>query len=111
MKLLFDENLRPRLAQRVARTYPGSSHVLSEELGNASDARIWDFAAIHDFCIVSKDTDFRALSVLRGAPPKVIWLSVGNSGTRQIEALLIATADIVLEFLDHPDENMLVLRS
>ena len=28
--------------------------------------------------IVTKDEDFHHLSVLRGAPPKVVWLRTGN---------------------------------
>jgi predicted nuclease of predicted toxin-antitoxin system len=37
--------------------------------------------------LVSKDNDFRQLSFLYGAPPKIIWLS-GNAGTDAIAAPL-----------------------
>ena len=30
-------------------------------------------------CIVTLDADFADLSLLRGQPPKVIWLRCGNS--------------------------------
>ncbi len=111
MKLLFDENLSSRLPARVADTFPDSDHVLALGLGNSTDDAIWRHAGQHGFSIVSKDSDFRALSVLRGAPPKVILLSVGNAGTREIEELLIATADIIREFDQNPDEHMLILRA
>jgi predicted nuclease of predicted toxin-antitoxin system len=37
---------------------------------------------------VSKDTDFRDRASLEGAPPKVIWLDIGNARTATIATLL-----------------------
>jgi predicted nuclease of predicted toxin-antitoxin system len=37
---------------------------------------------------VTKDVDFSDRSVLRGFPPKVIWLRRGNCTTVQIEEIL-----------------------
>ena len=45
---------------------------------------IWERAGQEAYAIVSKDNDFRQLSFVHGAPPKVIWLSVGNAGTEAI---------------------------
>ena len=47
----------------------------------ATDDEIWNYSKVNDFTIISKDTDFRERSFVRGAPPKVIWLDVGNVGT------------------------------
>ncbi|MGH9875040.1 MAG: DUF5615 family PIN-like protein [Pyrinomonadaceae bacterium] len=38
--------------------------------------------------MVSKDSDFQQRSLLHGAPPKFIWLRVGNCTTERIERLL-----------------------
>ena len=40
------------------------------------------------FIVVSKDNDFRQRSFLRRAPPKLVWLSVGNAGTTRTADLL-----------------------
>ncbi|MFL4994526.1 MAG: DUF5615 family PIN-like protein, partial [Microvirga sp.] len=45
-------------------------HVWERGLG-PDDEAIWTFARGNDFAIVSKDSDFYGLSVVRGAPPKV----------------------------------------
>jgi predicted nuclease of predicted toxin-antitoxin system len=37
---------------------------------------------------VSKDKDFQRLSVLHGAPPKVVWVRSGNSSTADVIHLL-----------------------
>jgi predicted nuclease of predicted toxin-antitoxin system len=45
---------------------------------------IWQLARDHGCLLVTKDEDFRRLSELRGAPPKVVWLRVGNCTTRDL---------------------------
>lgn len=52
------------------------------------DRAVWDYAAQNDYLIVSKDVDFSDMSVLLGAPPKVIWIQLGNCSTAEIEQLL-----------------------
>ena len=50
-------------------------------LERAQDREVYDYAAINDFMIVSKDGDFHDLCLRYGPPPKVIWLNVGNCTT------------------------------
>src|SRR5437763_8829707 len=88
MKLLFDQNLSPRLVVRLADLYPDSAHVLSLGLDCASDDALWDHARANDYVLVSKDADFNNLAVVRGYPPKVIWLLLGNCTTAQVETAL-----------------------
>lgn len=88
MKLLFDENVSPKLVGLLEEEYPGSAHVRELGLRGAPDPRIWDHARQNGFVIVSKDDDFRQRSFLQGAPPKVIWLQVANAGTNPIAELL-----------------------
>ena len=92
MKLLFDQNLSPKLVRRLADLFPGSSHVHSEGLGTADDDAIWKQARDNGFVIVTKDADYNILSLVRGQPPKVIWLLLGNRTTSQVEELLRASA-------------------
>jgi predicted nuclease of predicted toxin-antitoxin system len=109
VKLLFDENLSPKLAQSLGDKYPGSVHVRSVGLRGADDERIWNHARSHNFVIVSKDTDFREQSFLKGFPPKVIWLDVGNAGTVAITDLLRREYARVNTFETDSEASMLVL--
>ena len=68
MKLLFDQNLSPRLPRLLAD--------------------IWEYAKNNGFVIVSKDSDFQQRSLLYGSPPKFIWLRVGNCTVKTTEDLL-----------------------
>lgn len=69
MKLLFDQNLSPKLVTRLADLFPDSSHVQSAALDRADDNQIWEYARLNGFAIVTKDEDYNNLSVLRGSPP------------------------------------------
>ena len=88
MKLLLDQNLSPRLVQRLADLYPDSTHVSLVGLDRAADPAVWTYAQVADCIIVSKDADFSDMSVVRGLPPKVIWLRLGNCSTNDIEQAL-----------------------
>ncbi|MBI4625059.1 MAG: DUF5615 family PIN-like protein [Verrucomicrobia bacterium] len=88
MKLLFDQNLSPRLPRVLEDLFPGSQHVREIGLHDAGDAAIWDYASAHDFVIVSKDSDFQARSLLLGAPPQFVWLRLGNCSVAESAELL-----------------------
>jgi predicted nuclease of predicted toxin-antitoxin system len=88
MKLLFDQNLSPRLPRILDELYQGSTHVRAVGLRDSDDSKVWEYAKQQGFVIVSKDSDFQARSLLYGSPPKFIWLRVGNCTARAIEELL-----------------------
>lgn len=74
MKLLFDQNLSFKLVSAMAPVSPGSKHLSDFDLTYEQDESIWSFAAKKGFTIVSKDSDFVYLSMLRGHPPKVVYI-------------------------------------
>ena len=78
MRLLFDQNLSPRLKETLRDLYPESVHVRDVGLESAND---------HELVIVSKDSDFRQLSFTFGHPPKVIWIRCGNCSTSETESI------------------------
>lgn len=98
MKLLFDNNLSYKLVARLSKYFPESSHVMFEELDESDDLTIWEFAEQNSFTIVTKDIDFNELSVIKGYPPKVIWLSIGNCRVNEIEYILKEQLTILNEF-------------
>ncbi len=109
VKLLLDANLSSRLIRRLDPIFPGSQHVDRITLLSRTDHSVWDYAGFHGFIIVSKDNDFRQLSFLKGPPPKVVWLSVGNAGTDAIGNLLLRNQIRIAAFAEDPEEALLVL--
>jgi predicted nuclease of predicted toxin-antitoxin system len=98
MKLLFDQNLSFKLCERLSDIFSGSVQARTIGLDRADDLQLWDYAREGAFTLVSLDADFAELSILRGAPPKVIWLRCGNQSTDYVEQLLRQHARAISEF-------------
>ena len=107
--LLFDENLAARLVADLAGLYPGCIHVGDRGLAGGSDRAIWQHARDHGLLIVSKDEDFQRLSVLYGAPPKVIWIRLGNCSTADIIRLLRERREEIDRFVADEEAAFLAL--
>ncbi len=69
MKLLFDENLSPKLPSLCAAIFPGSAHVRDCGLKGQPDEEVWRYAQAKAFVIVSKDADFYERTLLYGLLP------------------------------------------
>jgi predicted nuclease of predicted toxin-antitoxin system len=109
VKLLFDQNLSPRIVKTLADVYPGSVHVRDVGLNNALDEAVWEYAARHGLTIISKDSDFHQRSFLFGPPPKVIWIRRGNCSTKEIEAIMRAHRTDLQEFEQGEESAFLTL--
>lgn len=109
MKLLFDQNLSPLLVNRLADLFPGSSHVSVLGLDRVPDEEVWDYARDNRFTLVSKDADFSDMNLVRGYPPKVLWLRIGNCTTKQVEALLRSNQKVIEQMDGDPAIGILAL--
>jgi predicted nuclease of predicted toxin-antitoxin system len=56
MKLLFDQNVSPRLVNRLSDLYPDSNHVYPLGIDRVPDREAWEYARREDF---SKPVDKR----------------------------------------------------
>jgi predicted nuclease of predicted toxin-antitoxin system len=109
LSLFFDQNLSRRLPALVAAEFPGCDQAFVAGLAHWDDRDIRAHAAHRGLAVVSKDADFVRLSASLGAPPKVIWLQVGNGPTREVAALLKARSKDIHSFLADPDAEVLIL--
>lgn len=107
MKLLLDQNLSRRMLPSLEPLFPGSSQVALLGLAEAGDGAIWDFAEREGYTIVTKDTDFVELSLLRGFPPKVVLVSLGNVPNAAILSRLCAEAGALHDFIANRTEGVL----
>jgi len=103
MRLLFDENLAPKLVLLLADLFPDSMHVRDIGLSSADDQSVWNYAGSQGLIIVSKDSDMHQRSFMFGAPPKVVWVRLGNCSTSDIADLLRRHVQTLEEF--EADEN------
>ena len=95
MKLLFDHNISPDLILRLHDLFPGSNHVYHLNLHEADDSVLWTFA--------------RELSMLRGFPPKLLWLGLGNCRTGDIEILIRSNYQSIVQLIEDEERGILSL--
>jgi predicted nuclease of predicted toxin-antitoxin system len=109
MKLLFDQNLSPRLAVQLGDIFPDSTHVHLVGLDQDADSKIWDFALANGFVIDSKDSDFANDSAAFGFPPHAIFVQTGNCTTSHVETLLGANESTIRELVESDLSGLLAL--
>ena len=90
--LLFDQHLSYKLLARLKDLYPDSKH-------QSDDIDIWKYAKDNGFTIVTKDIDFYELGLVKGYPPKIIWLRCGNTSTNHIEKVLRDNFPTIEDFI------------
>ena len=94
----------------LADAFPDSLHVRILGHGGATDATVWEIGRTHECLVVSKDEDFNRLAVMRGAPPKFLWIRRGNCPTRVIAGLLRQRRDDIIQFSEENEATVLELR-
>lgn len=111
MRLLFDENLSEALLPALADLYPGSIHVRTLGRGGASDMDVWALAVREGCILVTRDEDFLQLSVVRGAPPKVVWIGLGSCSNAVLASLLRGRYADIERFATHDEATFLAIRA
>jgi predicted nuclease of predicted toxin-antitoxin system len=99
MKLLFDQNISHRIINLVQQEFPNAQQVRHLNLENYTDNQLWQFAKENDFSIVTFDSDFIDITTLKGTPPKIIWLRLGNTSTISIANKIISNKSQIYDFL------------
>ena len=98
MKLLFDQNLSPKLTLNFDEYFEDVKHVQDLGLDRAEDDEILQYARSNSFTIVTKDSDFGDLISIFGFPPKIIWIRRGNCSIKEIITLLKENLDRIRSF-------------
>jgi predicted nuclease of predicted toxin-antitoxin system len=107
MKLLFDQNISFRILRLLPGSFAGCRQVRSVGLSNHSDMDIWRFAKQNNFTIVTFDADFFDIAMLKGFPPKIVWLRTGNLTTSDIAERLMRNLSIIDAFIRDADQSCL----
>lgn len=74
---------------------------------SSSDISIWEFAYKNAYVIITFDADYQELSVLKGFPPKVVWLNTGNMKTDKLASLIISHNKTIHDFYEDKERGCL----
>ena len=107
MKIWVDAQLSPAIAAWINRTFDDveAESVRSLGLRDATDPEIFEAAKKVNAVIMSKDDDFIQLIEQRGAPPKLIWITCGNTSNARMRDIL-STALLKAKELLESGENV-----
>ena len=89
MTIWVDAQLSPRTARWISEQFSFESKALRDfGLRDAEDYEIFEAARKSDALILTKDADFLHLLERYGSPPKVLWLTCGNTSEVALQQLL-----------------------
>lgn len=100
MTIWVDAHLPPVIATWIASTF-GVEAIALRDLGlrDAEDLEIFEAAKAQEAIVMTKDSDFVDLVDRLGAPPKIIWLTCGNTSNLRLREILSKTLPRALELL------------
>ena len=64
---------------------------------------------LNSFVLVSKDADFVEKAVIKGHPPKIIWIKAGNCSTEKIELLMRKNQKMIEDFIVDKENSVLTI--
>ncbi len=98
MKLLLDENITWRLIKPLSEFFSEVKHINQISSERLTDLDIWIYAKKNGFTILTYDTDFNDLSIIKGFPPKIILLRFGNVTKQNFINKIITKTDLIINF-------------
>ena len=89
MTIWVDAHLSPRTARWITSNFSVKAAPLRDlGLRDASDEEIFAAARVADAIVLTKDSDFVRLLEQQGSPPKVLWLTCGNTSEAALQQIL-----------------------
>lgn len=86
MTIWVDAQLSPRIARWLTANFPVEAFPLRDlGLRDSSDEEIFEAARSANAAVLTKDSDFVYLQERKGSPPKIIWLTCGNTSEAALQ--------------------------
>lgn len=104
MTLWVDAQLSPRIATWLSANFGISASPLRKlGLRDAEDVDIFEAARKAGAVVLTKDSDFVELQQRLGAPPKIIWLTCGNTSDLELQRIFTKHFVTARQMLDGGD--------
>lgn len=101
MKIWVDAQLSPALASWMREALQVEAQALRDlGLRDAKDSLIFERARAENAIVFTKDQDFLDLLRRRGPPPRILWLSSGNSSNLHVRTLLVRSWPKILALFE-----------
>ncbi len=102
MILWIDAQLSPALAEWISENFANIEATTVRDLGlrDAEDQVVFFSAREADATVMTKDSDFLELQRRLGAPPKIIWVTCGNTSNVRLREILSSSLQEAVELLE-----------
>jgi predicted nuclease of predicted toxin-antitoxin system len=111
MTIWVDAQLSPRTVRWIAANFPITAAAVRDlGLRDSSDEDIFAAARAANAIVLTKDSDFVRLLEQQGSPPKVLWLTCGNTSEATLQQILSRHLATALGLLDG-GENLVEIGS
>ena len=112
MNLWIDAQFSPALADWITENFAGIEATAVRELGmrDAEDPVIFFAAREANVTVMTKDNDFLELQKRHGAPPKIIWVTCGNTSNIKLKSILLISLQKAIDLLAN-DETLVEIAS
>jgi predicted nuclease of predicted toxin-antitoxin system len=105
MTLWLDAQLSPRIARWISEAFGfESAPVRDLDLRESEDEQIFFAARQANAIVITKDSDFVVLLERHGAPPKIIWLTCGNTSEAALKQILASALPEAMRLLEAGDD-------
>ena len=106
MEIWIDAQLSPSIALWINQSFPQvtAKSVRSLGLRDADDQVIFDKARSENVALMSKDGDFVKLLERLGPPPKLIWITAGNTSNAGMRSILSKHFNTALDLLQQGEK-------
>ncbi len=100
MTIWIDAHLSPSLAKWITEIFGVPAQAVRDlGLREAKDFPIFQAAREADATVLTKDADFPHLLAQHGPPPKVLWITSGNTSNENLRRILRSTLKTALDLL------------
>jgi predicted nuclease of predicted toxin-antitoxin system len=101
VKVWLDAQISPAMAPWMVSKFRIETTALRDlGLRDSNDEEIFFAARAADAVVMTKDVDFVELLLRHGPPPRVLWLTTGNTSNARLRQLLTATWPRITTLLD-----------
>jgi predicted nuclease of predicted toxin-antitoxin system len=105
MTFWLDAHLSPRIARWVSETFGFTAIPVRDlNLRESEDDQIFLAARKANAVVITKDSDFIDLLERLGPPPKIIWLTCGNTSEAALKQILTDTLLEAIRLLETGDD-------
>lgn len=104
MIIWLDAQLPPSVAAWITATFSVEAHAVRDlGLRDAKDSPIFQAARAANVVVMTKDSDFVELLQRLGPPPKLLWVTCGNTSNAKLREILTRSLPAAIARLEGGD--------